>query len=53
MLTDEQLRIGFTHPAIRWPSGEVPFVIDSVFSEYCSTNVQSATRGLDGNINLL
>jgi hypothetical protein len=44
MLTDEQLRIGFTHPAIRWPSGEVPFVIDSVFNSVQRDRILQAIR---------
>jgi hypothetical protein len=43
MLTDEQLRNGMTSLASRWPNNEVPFVIDDVFSEYCSTKLK---RGL-------
>jgi len=40
MLTDEQLRIGFINPVRHWPNGEVPFVIDSVFGEYCSPKLK-------------
>jgi len=37
MLTDEQVRNGLIDPASRWPNRVVPYVIDDVFSEYCST----------------
>ena len=40
MLTNLQLRNGLVNPLSRWPNGEVPFVIDRVFSEYCSTKIQ-------------
>jgi hypothetical protein len=41
MLIDKQIRNGLTNPASRWPNKIVPYVIDSVFSEYCSTKLQS------------
>jgi len=50
MLTDEQKRNGLINPARRWPNGVVPFVIDDVFSKYCSTKLQSGIRGMEGNI---
>ena len=53
MLTEEQLRIGLSNTASRWRNGVVPFVIDDVFSEYCSINLQSDTRGVEGNIHSL
>ena len=53
MLTDEQLRIGLINRARRWPNGVVPFVIDSVFSEYCSTKLLILMRGVEGNIHSL
>jgi len=53
MLTDEQLRTGLINRANRWPNGVVPFVIDNVFSEYCSTKLQSGLRGVEGNIHSL
>jgi len=40
MLTDEQKRNGMINPAYRWPNRVVPFDIDPVFSEYCSTKLQ-------------
>jgi len=40
MLTEEKLRTGLINTARRWPNGVVPFVIDSVFSEYCSIKLQ-------------
>jgi hypothetical protein len=53
MLTDEQIRNGLINPASRWPNKEVPFVIDDVFSEYCSTNLQIGMRGVKGNLDAL
>jgi hypothetical protein len=53
MLTDEQKRNGLINPARRWPNKEVPFDIDSVFSEYCSTTLQSGLRGVEGIIHAL
>jgi hypothetical protein len=53
MLTDEQMRTGLINPARRWPNRVVPFVIDSVFSEYCSTRLQSGLRGVEGIIHAL
>jgi hypothetical protein len=50
MLTEEQTRNGLINPASRWPNQTVPFVIDSVFSEYCKTNLQSVLRGVEGFI---
>jgi len=32
------------------PNGVVPLVTDDVFSEYCSTKLQSGMRGVEGNI---
>jgi len=49
MLTDEQKRNGVIKPARRWPNGEVPFVIDEVFSEYCSIKLQMWFVGRGGN----
>ena len=40
MLTDEQIRNGLINTAYRWPNRIVPFYIDPVFSEYCSTKLQ-------------
>ena len=48
MLTEEQMRNGLINPASRWPNKVVPFVIDDVFSEYCSTKLQIRTRGVEG-----
>jgi hypothetical protein len=53
VLTDEQLRNGLINPADRWPNKVVPFVIDDVFSEYCSTKLQSDMRCVVGNIHPL
>jgi len=50
MLTEKEIRNGVIEPALRWPKGEVPYVIDSVFSEYCSTKLQSGIRDVEGNI---
>jgi hypothetical protein len=50
MLTEEQVRNGLINPASRWPNKVVPYVIDSVFCEYCSTKLQSGLRGVEGNI---
>ena len=50
MLTNLQLRNGLVDPLSRWPNGVVPFVIDRVFSEYCSTKLQIGMWGVDGNI---
>jgi len=40
MLTDEELRNGLINTARRWQNKVVPFVIDDVISEYCSTKLQ-------------
>jgi hypothetical protein len=53
MLTEEQLRNGLINPSRRWPNKTVTFFIDPVFGEYCSTKLQSAMRGVEGNIHLL
>jgi hypothetical protein len=53
MLTDEQMNSGLINPAYRWPNKRVPFVIDRVFSEYCSTKLQSGMRGVEGIIHTL
>jgi len=50
MLTDGQQKNGLINPAKRWPNGVVPYVIDDVFSKYCSTKLQSGIRGMEGNI---
>jgi len=47
MLTEEELRNGLINTAGRWPNKTVPFVIDYVFSEYCSTKLQSGMRGVE------
>ena len=52
-LTDEQMRNGMVSNWYRWPNGVVPFYIDPVFSEYCSTKLQSGIRGVEGNMNSL
>jgi len=53
MLTDEQKRNGVINPASRWPNGEVPFLIDNVFSEYCRAKLPIGTRGVEGTIHAL
>ena len=53
MLTDVQQRNGLINPASRWPNGEVPFVIDNVFGEYCRTKLQSGIRGVEGTTHAL
>ena len=40
MLTAEQ-RNGVSVRVSLWPDGVVPFVIDSVFGEYCRTKLQN------------
>ena len=50
MLTDLQLRNGLIDPASRWPNAVVPFVIDRVFGEYCTTKLQIDMRGVERNI---
>jgi len=50
MLTEEQMRTGLINTASRWPGKTVPFFIDPVFSEYCSTEQQTGMRGVEGNI---
>jgi hypothetical protein len=42
VLTDEQQRNGLIKTTSRWPNKEVPFDINNVFSEYCSTKLQIA-----------
>jgi len=53
MLTDEQMRNGIIDTWYRWPNRVVPFYIDPVFGEYCSTKLQSGIRGVEGNIDAL
>ena len=53
MLTEEQLRNGLINPASRWPNRVVPFVIDDVFSEHCSTKLQNGKQGVEGIIHVL
>ena len=53
MLTDVQVRAGVIDPVRRWPNGVVPYVIDGVFSEYCSTTLQFDMRGVEGNFHSL
>ena len=50
MLTDEQVRNGLINTAYRWPNKTVPFVIDDVFSKYCSIQLQSTMWDLEGKI---
>ena len=44
MLTDEQKRNGLINTESRWAFRNVPYVIDDVFSEYCSTKLQTGLR---------
>ena len=53
VLTEGQVRTGIINTARRWPNKVVPFVIDNVFSEYCSTKLQSGMRSEEGNIHSL
>ena len=48
MLTPDQ-RNGVTDRACLWPYGIVPFVMDSVFSEYCRTKLQKCYAVHGGN----
>jgi hypothetical protein len=50
VLTDEQMRSGLINSANRWPNNEVPFVTEDVFSEYCSSKLQSDLWGVEGII---
>jgi len=53
MLTDERMRNGLIDTSRRWPNNTVPFFIDPVFSEYCSSKLQSGKRGVEGIIHEL
>jgi hypothetical protein len=53
MLTDERVRNGIINPARRWRAKTVPFVIDRVFSEYCSSKIQSGLQSVEGFIHPL
>jgi hypothetical protein len=44
VLTNLEMRNGITNTTRRWTNKTVPFVIADVFSEYCSTNLQSGFR---------
>jgi hypothetical protein len=48
MLTDEQMRNGIMNPASRNQNEDVPFVSEDVFSEYCSSKLQSGLPGVEG-----
>jgi hypothetical protein len=50
---NEEQRNGLINTEYRWPNKEVPFVIDDVFSKYCSTKLQIGIRGVEGNIRAL
>jgi len=52
VLSNERVRNGVINRARRWPNKEVPFVIDDVFSEYCSINLRSFLRGVEGIIHV-
>jgi len=53
VLTEEELRNGLINSARRWPNKVVPFVIDDVFSKYCSTKLQRGVWGVDRNMHAL
>jgi hypothetical protein len=53
MLTEEQMRNGLINTYYRWPNRVVPYVIDSIFSKYCSTILQIGMQGVEGNIHVL
>ena len=53
MLTDEEIRNGLINSVSHWSNNEVPFVTDDVFSEYCSSKLQSGMRGVEGILNAL
>ena len=53
MLTEEQQKNGLNKTAYLWPNKEVPYVIDSVFSKYCGTRLQSGLRGVEEIISAL
>ena len=40
MLSDERARNGVINRRRRWPAKTVPFFIDRVFGEYCSSKIQ-------------
>jgi len=48
VMTEEQ-RNGERDPTSRWPNGVVPFVIESVFGEYCRTKIQKCYAVYGGN----
>ena len=49
MLTDEQANEWFNTASLS-PDGVVPFITEVVFSEYCSTKLQSGMWGVERNI---
>ena len=53
MLTDQRVRNGLIDTSRHWPNRAVPFFIDRVFSEYCSTKLQSGLQGVEGIIHAL
>jgi len=48
VLTPEQ-RNGVVKTVSLWPNGVVPYVIDSVFGEYCSIKLQKCYAVYGGN----
>jgi hypothetical protein len=52
MLTEEQKNV-LNNTSSRWQNRTVPFVIDDIFSEYCSTKLQIGMRDVEGNIHTL
>jgi hypothetical protein len=53
MLSEEDQRNGVINRAHCWRTKTVPFIIDRVFCDYCSTKLQSGLRVVEGNINVL
>jgi hypothetical protein len=53
VLTEGQKRNGLVNPANRWPNKVVPYYIDPIFSEYCSTNTQIGLRSVEEIIHVL
>jgi hypothetical protein len=47
MLTEEQ-RNGVINTAYRWPNKLVPYYVDPIFSEYCSTKLKICIRVFGG-----
>jgi hypothetical protein len=52
MLTEEERNV-LINSGGPWPNKIVPFITDDVYSEYCSTKLQSGVRGVEGIIHAL